>query len=277
MTDISKNKEVKALINLLDGTKITNQAGIYFDRNDVVLTNTTLNTLYDNPYPIADFETKHSCTSFEQIYDFTYTGGTSDGVTFEWYFGPDATPSASTDENPAGILFDNTGAHEVVLTVNRYGCISSVTKTINIINVYCGKNKVLVCHIPPGNPENAHTICISINALPAHLALGDCVGPCLFTKKMLFYNNETIKSAILEAYPNPFKKSTTIIFYIPETGKTSIKIYNYLGQYTETLFNGIAETNKQYKLDFYTKTKGIYYAVLNTSKENKIIKIVNIK
>jgi len=38
--------------------------------------------------------------------------------------------------------------------------------------------KVDVCHIPPGNPENAHTITISENALPAHLDHGDRVGAC---------------------------------------------------------------------------------------------------
>lgn len=38
--------------------------------------------------------------------------------------------------------------------------------------------KVIVCHIPPGNPANAHDIEISINALPAHLAHGDIEGGC---------------------------------------------------------------------------------------------------
>ena len=38
--------------------------------------------------------------------------------------------------------------------------------------------KVDVCHIPPGNPENAHTITISENALAAHLEHGDNIGPC---------------------------------------------------------------------------------------------------
>lgn len=38
--------------------------------------------------------------------------------------------------------------------------------------------KVKVCHIPPGNPANFHTITISANALPAHLAHGDLAGPC---------------------------------------------------------------------------------------------------
>lgn len=36
-------------------------------------------------------------------------------------------------------------------------------------------SKVLVCHMPPGHPENAHVISVSENAVPAHLAHGDCV------------------------------------------------------------------------------------------------------
>ncbi|HEX4924524.1 MAG TPA: hypothetical protein VFV50_10575 [Bdellovibrionales bacterium] len=32
-----------------------------------------------------------------------------------------------------------------------------------------GGRKVRICHVPPGNPENAHTICISRSALQKHL------------------------------------------------------------------------------------------------------------
>ncbi len=38
--------------------------------------------------------------------------------------------------------------------------------------------KVEICHIPPGNPANAHTIRVSGNAIKAHLKHGDTVGPC---------------------------------------------------------------------------------------------------
>jgi hypothetical protein len=38
--------------------------------------------------------------------------------------------------------------------------------------------KVTICHIPPGNPDNAHTISVSENAVPAHLAHGDTIGEC---------------------------------------------------------------------------------------------------
>ncbi|MCH8344312.1 MAG: hypothetical protein IH983_10020 [Planctomycetes bacterium] len=37
---------------------------------------------------------------------------------------------------------------------------------------------VEICHLPPGNPANAHTIIVGAPALPAHLAHGDFAGPC---------------------------------------------------------------------------------------------------
>ena len=40
--------------------------------------------------------------------------------------------------------------------------------------------KVTICHIPPGNPENAHTITVAFPALVAHFANhgGDSFGEC---------------------------------------------------------------------------------------------------
>jgi len=38
--------------------------------------------------------------------------------------------------------------------------------------------KVTICHVPPGNPANAHSLSVSINALDAHLAHGDLLGVC---------------------------------------------------------------------------------------------------
>jgi ABC-type sugar transport system substrate-binding protein len=35
------------------------------------------------------------------------------------------------------------------------------------------EEKVTICHIPPGNPENAHEITVGASAVPAHLAHGD--------------------------------------------------------------------------------------------------------
>jgi hypothetical protein len=39
-------------------------------------------------------------------------------------------------------------------------------------------DKVKICHIPPGNPDNAHTIRVNENAVDAHLDHGDYKGEC---------------------------------------------------------------------------------------------------
>lgn len=41
-----------------------------------------------------------------------------------------------------------------------------------------GFTKVTVCHIPPGNPANAHTIVVGVPAVKAHLKHGDTLGAC---------------------------------------------------------------------------------------------------
>ena len=45
-------------------------------------------------------------------------------------------------------------------------------------HVTAGEAKVAVCHIPPGNPANKHTIHVGPAAVNAHLAHGDHVGAC---------------------------------------------------------------------------------------------------
>ncbi len=41
------------------------------------------------------------------------------------------------------------------------------------------QKKTTICHIPPGNPANAHTLCIGNAAVPAHLDNhGDHLGVC---------------------------------------------------------------------------------------------------
>jgi hypothetical protein len=38
--------------------------------------------------------------------------------------------------------------------------------------------KTTICHIPPGNPANAHTLCVGNASVEAHLAHGDTLDVC---------------------------------------------------------------------------------------------------
>lgn len=72
--------------------------------------------------------------------------------------------------------------------LNLIAALALASGTAFAQNYSCGNNnsKVLVCHIPPGNPLNANTICISANGVHAHVPgenshrdfLGDCWAGC---------------------------------------------------------------------------------------------------
>jgi hypothetical protein len=49
----------------------------------------------------------------------------------------------------------------------------------NVDDAFLGENKVTICHIPPGNPANRHTITVGESAVDAHVSNhGDTLGPC---------------------------------------------------------------------------------------------------
>jgi len=77
-------------------------------------------------------------------------------------------------------------------------------------------------------------------------------------------------------FPNPLKDNTIISFVLPETDVVKLEVYNCMGQLTDVLYDNNAIENKQYKINFTPKNKGIYYAVLKTSRKNSVIKIVKI-
>lgn len=100
----------------------------------------------------------------------TVVGGTTP-FTYSW---SNAAITGSVNVCPS-----STTIYGITVTdANGYSAEDNVT--VQVIDVTCGNNnnKVLVCHIPPGNPENANVICISASAIPDHLAHGCYVGVC---------------------------------------------------------------------------------------------------
>jgi hypothetical protein len=60
----------------------------------------------------------------------------------------------------------------------RFASCTSLLFAALVLAVPAWAAQVQVCHVPPGNPTNFHTITINDNALQAHLAHGDLAGPC---------------------------------------------------------------------------------------------------
>ncbi len=42
----------------------------------------------------------------------------------------------------------------------------------------CAPDKTLLCHVPPGQPDDRHTICVGASAVSSHQAHGDALGSC---------------------------------------------------------------------------------------------------
>ena len=60
-------------------------------------------------------------------------------------------------------------------------CIPAAVATLIVLPPIASavNEKVTICHIPPGNPANAHSITISVSALQTHLDQhGDSIGEC---------------------------------------------------------------------------------------------------
>ena len=102
----------------------------------------------------------------------------------------------------------------------------------------CGNNKVKVCHIPPGNPQNAKTLCVSCNALAAHIAHGDYLGPCsnASCQQSLLVpggiQNQVIASSShlsLEIFPNPATGQVSILLHGMNAG-ASATIHDLFGR-----------------------------------------------
>lgn len=57
-------------------------------------------------------------------------------------------------------------------------------------------------------------------------------------------------------YPNPFNPGTNIKFSVGTTGRTTLTVYNLLGQKVATLFDDVAQAGQQYHVSFDARLSG---------------------
>lgn len=149
----------------------------------------------------------------------------------------------------------------------------------NLIEAWkCGirKNKVLLCHISPDNPDQRETICVGPRAVADHLAHGDYLGPC--DDANCDTERETLASAPhkgvnmeIEVVPNPVNDNTTISISLPQGSYAEVEIYNFIGQRVNQLHSGIIDSPmRQFKWNGASQDgailpSGIYFIVLKSN------------
>jgi hypothetical protein len=80
-------------------------------------------------------------------------------------------------------------------------------------------------------------------------------------------------------YPNPFNPPTEIAFSVDRAGRTTLDVYNVLGELVVSLFDGDAEPGRTYRVraDGSALASGIYYYRLGSASKSDTKKMVLIR
>ena len=179
----------------------------------------------------------------------------------------------------------------IVTVIDASGCEAIDEVSVCVINVECqtgnsGNMKVEMCQIPPGNPNNAHTICINESAVPAHLAIGctlgscdeqnDCDGNAGLIDQETTYKSKSVDLA-LSAFPNPTKNTTSISLTTTDQAYYSVSLRDMTGRINQQIYKGKirAYINNTFKIDMSLLTQGVYVVSVKGSKGTlKTIRII---
>ena len=162
----------------------------------------------------------------------------------------------STNQTTQSVNVATAGSYSVIIT-DAKGCQTSSSIEVNVINVQCGNsgNKVMVCH-------NNSEICISPNAVQAHLNHGDKLGSCNNTSAIGIIENVTV-------FPNPVITSLNVKVNTVFDG-AQLSLYNILARKVKS--EPLTSTMQQMYMN--DLNKGIYFLHVKNGKYYTIKAIV---
>ena len=184
---------------------------------------------------------------------------------------------------------ENSDVYTLTVT-DATGCSASDEVEVCVINVECsagnsGKMKVEMCQIPQGNPNNAHTICVSPSSVPAHIANGCLLGACdeqnncgnvsaMNQHEWTLRNNSS--DLLITAYPNPTNSVTTISLSSKYEGEICVSLTDMSGRTLKQLFKGRIEERQYRTFDVNLESfdKGVY--LINVKGGNQSMKSIKI-
>jgi hypothetical protein len=152
-----------------------------------------------------------------------------------------------------------------------------LTPALNVVDIRCGqgKKKILLCHVPEGNPSNPQTICVAPSAIPHHLAHHqyDCLGPCsLYYPRMEPMIDAEDVDFFVMSYPNPFNSGFNLYILTASTDEIKVNVYDVLGRVAES-YNNVTEQT----LIGTTLAEGMYTAEVIQGQNRKMLTIIKSK
>src|SRR4030095_13729726 len=198
----------------------------------------------------------------------TLNGSAVGGVapyTYLWW------PGRKTPKHISRIVYPIVTSTYTLTVRDKNGCTRTDDVTVFVDDVRCGTkmDKVLVCH-------HGEEICISPDAVPAHLNHGDILGGCSpasITKKTNKQTETTIPYQFnLSNYPNTVRSTTKIVYELPFDGRVSIRIYDCTGREIATVVNEDKKAGT-YHVDFNSGniSGGVYYYKIIVSSATKVL------
>jgi len=193
-------------------------------------------------------------------------GSGSGTTTYSWSPAP-----GLSNINTASTIFTPTSTGNYVLLVeaiNEFGCTNTSSATITVIDVRCANDKVIVCKKPKKN-ETQNQLCISRNAVPAHLQNGGTLGECGLPNIITKMDNKRFEepASVLSAYPNPFVGSVTVTFTLVNAeNRVLLDIYDQNGNWVKRVYQGAVEANRKYSfsVNSYDLKGKLFFARLIT-------------
>ena len=202
------------------------------------------------------------------------TGGTGP-YTYLWSTG-ETTSSITVNPN-------TTTTYSVTVTDANNCSVDTDNTTVEVIN-RCGNNnqKSLICHVPSGNNQNPQTICISPNALNAHLATlwdlhgGDYCGPCASNSGTITTDNTDLgDNSFIRAGMNINTESVDVSYRLAYDTEIRVEIYDMAGVLVDVIYEGQANEGQLYDLHLQTDkmSSGVYIYQFITDTERHIDKL----
>ncbi|SFT63275.1 Por secretion system C-terminal sorting domain-containing protein [Lishizhenia tianjinensis] len=202
----------------------------------------------------------------------TTTGGIQ-GYTYAWtnQDGVNVGNTASIDVSPM------VPTNYTLLVTDANGCTTTASFFVDVIDARCGNNlnKVMVCHKESKTKKGVttveyHNICVSANAVPAHLAHGDYLGPCISAKMEAI---EVVEEENIVLFPNPNNGSFSLFF----TGEdhevnAQVTIYSMDGRVIMTRTISSDELDHDVEFDFTNNSAGMYLLVVQQGDHVQTIK-----
>lgn len=141
-------------------------------------------------------------------------------------------------------------------------------------NFKCGakNDKVMVCHIPPGNPNKQRTKCINPEELAIHLEHGDYCGPCSSStaRRVQGLNGTEINGLEVKYWPNPSNSFFNLKLNKDDKVNAAIYVYNINGR---LVYQKTNITSNTYQFGESLKS-GIYFVKLTLKDKSQLIKLI---